>query len=272
MTATALNRVMLGLAIACFGSQVAGQEGDAPLRLEVAGTVRFAADGKVTEFIPDPKVNAAVATQVANSVGRWQFAVPDATGQPVEGDTHARLALEAVPSGQGYGLRLTEAWFGAPTLAQGAPTPEYPRVLLEARAGARVLLQLQMDGKGGVAHAAVKDTGLLTHIKDEAIRAKWRERFGQASLEAAQRWTFVAGARQGGVATFPRDVLVLVTFWPRDVKGDTSYRHMGWPMATSPWATQNKTTLPPGTVLVDPRVLPLDSTPSFRTDVVGTLL
>lgn len=263
---------MLGLAIMCFGSQVAGQESDAPLRLEVAGTVRFAADGKVAEFRPEPQVNAAVATQVANSVGRWQFTMPGAAGQPVEGETHARLALEAVPSGQGYGLRLTEAWFGAPTLAPGAPTPEYPRVLLEARAGARVLLQLQMDGKGGVAHAAVKEAGLLTHIKDEAIRAKWRDRFGEASLEAAQRWTFVAGAHQGGVAAFPREVLVLVTFWPRDVKGDTSYRHMGWPMATSPWAIQNRTTLPPGTVLVDPRVLPVDSTPSLRTDVVGALL
>lgn len=263
---------MLGLAIVCFGGEAIGQEGDAPLRLEVAGTLRFAADGKVKDFKADPQVSAAVASQVANSVGRWRFAIPDATEPPIDGDTHVRLALEAVPSGQGYGLRLTDAWFGAPVLAPGAPTPEYPRVLLEARAGARVLLQLKMDGKGGVAHATVKDTGLLTHIRDEVIRAKWRERFGQASLEAAQRWTFVAGARQGGVATFPQDVLVLVTFWPRDVKGDTSYRHMGWPMATSPWAIQNKTTLPPGTVLVDPRVLPLDSTPSLRTDVVGTLL
>ena len=268
-----LRRVVLGAALACLGSQAIGQQKEAAVRLEVAGTLHLTADGKVTQFKPDPGVSAAVATQVATSVSRWQFAAPDAEARPIEGDTHARLTLEAVPLGQGYGLRLTEAWFGAPMLTPGAASPEYPRVLLEARAGARVLLELEMDGNGGVANAIVKEAALLTHVKDEQIRGKWRERFGQASLEAARRWTFVAGSRQGGVDRYPRDVHVLVTFWPRDVRGgDTEYRHMGWPMATRPWSIQNQTTLPPGTVQVDPRVLPLDSTLALKEDVVGKLL
>lgn|GEM_PF-5191230 len=265
-----VERMILAAAVVCLSWHAGAQQRDAAIRLEVAGTVRLAADGAVMRFEPEPQVSAPVAAQVAKSVGGWRLAGKD--GQTAEGETHVRMALEAVSLEQGYGLRLTEVWIGAPSLAPGTPLPEYPRVLLEARAGSRVLLQLGLDDEGSVAYATVKHMGLLTHIKDEAIRAKWRERFGQASVEAARHWKLVAGSRQGSRAVFPREVLVLVTFWPRDLKGDTDYRHIGWPMATSPWAIQNRTTLPPGSVLVDPRVLPVDSTLSLQEDVVGSML
>lgn len=266
-------KIWMMLLIACSGAALQAQpvEGE-PIRLEAGGTMQVDVEGAVTEFTPDATMNTQVAAQVARHMASWRFVSAGPGARPVEGRTGARLALEAIPHDGGYRLKLTQAWFGAPTLAPGAPVPDYPRVLLEARAGARLLLQLGLDERGRVASASVKDAAVLTHIKDEAIRDAWRERFEQASLTAAKRWSFVTGSTQGSVAIYPREVLVLVTFWPRDLKGDTDYRHIGWPMATSPWAIQNKTTLPPGSVLVDPRVLPVDSTLSLQKDVVGTLL
>lgn len=254
-----------------MGMAAQAAEGD-PIRLEASGTLHIGADGAKVGFTPDPALNAQVAAQVQRGVATWRFAATGSHGRPVDGDTDVRLALEAVPLSGGYGLRLTQAWFGTPTLTPGAVPPDYPRMLLEARAGARVLLQLRLDAQGRVEDASITDAAVLTHIKDAGIRATWRERFEQTSIAAARRWSFVAGSTQAGVATYPREVRVLVTFWPRDMKGDTDYRHIGWPMETSPWAITNKTTLPPGSVLIDPRVVPVDSVLSLRTDVVGSML
>lgn len=262
----------LAFVLSCLGNPASAQQEVASLRLEVTGTRQVDGLGAVSEFKADPQVPVALARQVAQGVAQWNFTHPLQKERAIDGSTHVRLSLEAVPLQGGYRLRVMDAWFGAPALVSGARVPDYPRVLLEARAGARVLLQLRIGASGHVAEMAVKDTAVLTHIKNEAIIGKWRERFEQVSLEAARFWTFVPGSTQGAIDVYPDQVLVLVTFWPQESKGDTSYRHIGWPLETSPWAIQNKTALPPGTVRVDPRVIPLESTLQPKTSAVGGFL
>ncbi|TQM05666.1 hypothetical protein FB548_3405 [Pseudoxanthomonas sp. 3HH-4] len=262
----------LALVLSCLVNPASAQQEVASLHLEVTGTLQVDGLGAVSGFKADPQVPAALAGLVARGVAQWNFTSPLHKERAIDGDTNVRLALEAVLLQGGYRLRVMDAWFGAPALVSDAPVPDYPRVLLEARAGARVLLQLRIDASGHVAEAAVKDTAVLTHIKNEAIIGKWRERFEQSSLDAARFWTFVPGSTQGAIDVYPEQVLVLVTFWPHETKGNTSYRHIGWPLETSPWAIHNKTTLSPGTVRVDPRVIPLESTLQLKTSAVGNFL
>lgn len=236
--------------------------------LVAIGMLEVGPDGAVHDYTLETELDPNVAALVDRTVRGWRFEPVLVNGQPVIAVTRMRLELEALPRGDEYALRVADVSLGSPNPAD-LPPPPYPRSALDAHVGAKVTMLLQVDADGRVRDVHIEQVSLSERMgkRDELFR----QRFADASREAALGWTYDMGELIDGEPVAAR-FRVPVEFGMRRAN-DWSERqaYVPGPYHPSPWADPDKAEASIG-MLAKGEVQPLDSRVKLSHDVIGTML
>lgn len=180
--------VLLSALLAC--PTLCGANKDVELRLQVAGTIGIDETGAVDTFEVETALTPAIREVVDRGVRRWRFEPIIDSGRPVKAQTRLSLTLVAVQDGDGYRLRIDDAYFGSLQSLGDQLTKHpvhYPRNALRRRLGARVVLAARTDPSGKISEVHSYQVSLSTDMPERAAR-EWREEFYRAARAAVLQW------------------------------------------------------------------------------------
>lgn len=171
----------------------------------VTGRIAVNPDGSVYGYTLDHKdaLPAAVVRLVAETVQAWKFTPVRVQGKPVLAKALMSLRIVAhQDKPKHFVASVSAAAFGdaaAESNGKCPPgecltyrdrgVPRYPLRLVEAGVSGTVYLVVEVNRQGQVAYAAVRQVD-LRRLADATQLKRWRQALGQASLQAAQHWTF----------------------------------------------------------------------------------
>jgi hypothetical protein len=182
-----------------------------PSRFNATAEVQVRADGSA-ELIqvfdlagldPSPEVQAPIKSKLAQRIAKWSFEPARRDGVAVDGRTYLSIAMEAVPQPEGhYLVRVLSARPG-PHMNVMKP-PRYPRMAVEQRVEALIVLVLHMGADGTTQDVAVER---IVAPACKRAQANW---LVAPAKEAAKQWT-ISNETVAGQA-LPTRVRVPVSF------------------------------------------------------------
>jgi hypothetical protein len=196
-----LRGAALAATLLASGISLASAEEPAPtLEMSAVGEVQIAADGHVSDYRPQSQLAPMVASLVDRSVRNWRFEPIIVDGSPVVAKTSIRLQLRAEPVAgrDGYTVRVVNIWFGGLTRKGGMKPAHYPKELVIAHVGAKVVMALRVDETGNVLEAQAYQTSLDRNDISDFDAQRYRHILEQASLEAAKNWHYDPSESIGG--------------------------------------------------------------------------
>lgn len=199
----AVRSCLLASVLMAFGALNAHADTPASiLELNAFGEIQISADGHVSEYRLESQLPAAVAALVDRSVRAWVFEPILIDGKAVVAKTalHVGLKAEPVAGKDDYLLRVTSVSFGAPKRLAGVKPPRYPKELVRAHTGGKVVLALRVDESGDVVEALPYQSGLDRDAFAQADAARYRRLLEEAAVDAARRWHFNPGEEINGKA------------------------------------------------------------------------
>ena len=245
----------------------AGTESASEFATEVTGRIEIAADGSVSSYKLDDKLNAVIKQAVDKNIQGWRFEPVTVDGHPVIAATTLRLHLKAIPVGRDdYRLQVANVWFGEPLRAHSMEAPAYPADAERQSVQGRVVLVLRLDESGNVTDVHPEQTSL--NVSQGGKRGqRWRKLFETTSIEAAKNWKFtmtelVNGEPVGGSVRIPVDYLFQGSTWAQYIPG---------PVVPAPWAEDT----PLAQAVANHQgnqTQPLDSRFRLKNEIIGTTL
>ena len=267
-----LRNAALATTLLASGISLALAEEAAPtLEMTAVGEVQIAPDGHVSDYRLQSKLVPIVASLVDRSVRNWRFDPIVVDGSPVTAKTSMRLHLRAEPVAgrDGYSMRVVNIWFGGLT-RMGGIKPHYPKELVSAHIGARVVMALHVDETGKVLEAQPYQTSLDRNVSDFDAQ-HYRHILEQASLEAAKNWHYdlsesIGGKSAGGAVIVPIEYSV--------GRQDSNWKaYYPGPVHLAPWMQDGRlANNQEFSSLEDGQALSLDSRFHLKDNVIGKTL
>lgn len=197
----AVRSCVLASVLMAFGA--ANAHADTPasiLELNAIGEIQISANGHVSEYRLESQLPPAVAALVDRSVRAWVFEPILIDGNPVAAKTslHVGLKAEPVAGKDDYLLQVTSVSFGAPKRLAGVKPPRYPKELVRAHTGGKVVLALRVDESGNVVEVLPYQSGLDRDAFAQADAMRYRRLLEEAVVDAARHWHFNPGEEING--------------------------------------------------------------------------
>lgn len=194
---------MLWLCLALCGTAAAQTADKVRARTEAStminGHIVVAPDGSVRTFDLDHQdaLPAAVLELVKRNAARWRFEPVVENGAPVtaKAPMHLRVVASPVGDADAFQLRIASATFGDGTYENGltyknsSTVLHYPEEAIRAHVTGTVFLAIRVKRDGTVGDVAAEQVN-LDQVGAEGILRQWRKVLGDASVRAAQKWTF----------------------------------------------------------------------------------
>lgn len=221
------------------------------LVMDLAGTMDISAEGAVDGLTLDPaiRIDPALLKNVNSLVAGWRFSPVLKEGVAVPVRTPLRMRLLAQQAGDAnltvsissvrfsdHERKDTDALRRADALS-----PRYPVMAVRREAEGEVSLLMRIGRDGKPMDVAVERVNLGLLVTDKQMQAL-RAAFGEASLKAAERWTFHIPTT-GPDADAPFwTIRVPVNFQFSDSKKTYGHWHayVPGPKAAAPWHYEGK--------------------------------
>lgn len=263
--------IMIAMAMLLSFAATARDTADTQLERTVAGEIEIAADGSVHGYTLDEELTPTLAEALGRSIRQWRFEPITVEGRPVIAVCRMRLDLLLVPVGENLGFRVADVNFGAPDYKGRVTPPRYPRSALRAGLGAKVLLVLKIDSDGNVEKVHAEQVSLDHRVRSDGRAENWRERFAEASIEAAREWSYepaasIDGKPVGGSIRVP----VVYTIGRGSDEGWQAY--VPGPVHPAPWVEPEARDMAQIAQLQNGETQALDSRFRLTSPVVGSML
>lgn len=234
---------ILGLCLV-LGAAVAAPAGDdTEITLSVSGKIHIDPDGSVVDYSLDTAVSDELRKMIDSRVRGWRFEPIIVGGVAVPATTSMSFTIRAEPIPDNrFELHFGRTSFGSPdpiaASQRGRGAIQYPKTLLSARAGGRVLLAVRIDNDGQVIESHPYQTSLDVKTGERQSQ-KLREALERAALKAVAHWRYrmaesVDGESVAMSAIIPIDFAITTPAASRS-------KQIGWralvpgPINRAPW-------------------------------------
>ena len=177
-----LSRLVAIAALAVCPGIFADEAPKQAVKFDVDWHISLDAAGHVTQFIAGRNVTSdripEIRQRLEKAVREWQFVPGTVDGIPAPTETHLHVQVSLVPvSGESYQIRVDHAETGG--WVQTYAAIHYPVSAIEHHVGGGLLLRVDYDTTGHMAHAELADQS-----------AKADPALVRASIEAVKKWLF----------------------------------------------------------------------------------
>lgn len=214
------------------------------MTMRIDGEIAIDAAGKVIDYRITTPIEGELKPLLDKSVRRWTFHPVLVDSKPVQARSSMRITLAAQAVQTGYRVIVDNVTFGAdldsaaraeprpggdssgrgeaPILVvANRPMPAYPRSLAKAGVEGAVLVGLKLTSDGNIENMIAVQSTLFNVRGRDAILAKARELFEDATLRAIKHWKFsVPDNKETPTASELSGVIRVVFKMPKTVASD----------------------------------------------------